>query len=80
MYTYLQTLHHKHKQHSDIVLMQQLVNEIILKCHSNLNLFAENIIRMLIHLTTSSESSVASAAAETVSYTCFNVYLGPCLY
>jgi hypothetical protein len=47
--------------------MQQLVNEMIVKCHTNLNLFAEIVIRMLILLTTSSESVVASAAAETVS-------------
>lgn len=47
--------------------MQQLVNEIIVKCNTNLNLFAENVIRMLILLTTSSDPTVASAAAETVS-------------
>jgi hypothetical protein len=47
--------------------MQRHVNEVIIKCHSNLNLFAENVIRMLLSLTTSSDVDVASAAAETVS-------------
>jgi hypothetical protein len=48
--------------------MQHLVNEIIVKCHTNLNLFAENVIRMLTLLATSSEPDVAAAAAETVSF------------
>ncbi|KAI8576505.1 hypothetical protein K450DRAFT_256486 [Umbelopsis ramanniana AG] len=56
-----------YKHCSNIVLMQHLVNELIVKCHTNLNLFAENVIRMLTLLATSSEPDVAAAAAETVS-------------